>query len=159
MNKYLNEQLDLPESHPHYSKACYVRKHGLSLIDYDWWVHITELIGFDISFDDYRKVDGAIDGDLLELTEDDVPRIRKILDKQTDGAKVWTVSIKDREDAEMEIWTTTFSTEEAADKFKTAAEEKLKSYGVYETVDVIKDAGMIDDDMYLDWIDDRYGDE
>lgn len=73
--------------------------------------------------------------------------------------RIWTVSIKDREDEEMDIWTASFSTEEKADAFKAAAEEKLKGYGVFETVDVIKDCSEVDDDMYLGWIDDRYGEE
>lgn len=71
--------------------------------------------------------------------------------------QVWTVSIKDREDAEMDIWTASFSSEEKADSFKAAAEEKLKAYGVFGTVDVTKDCSTVDDDMYLEWIDDRYG--
>lgn len=70
---------------------------------------------------------------------------------------LWTVSIKDREDEYMNIWTASFSTEEKADEFKAAAEEKLKHYGVYETVDVCKDSSEIDEDMYLNWIDARYG--
>lgn len=74
-------------------------------------------------------------------------------------SRIWTVSIKDREDAEMSIWTTSFSTEEKADAFKAAVEEKLKGYGVLETVDVIKDCSELDDDMYLSWIDDRYGED
>ena len=68
----------------------------------------------------------------------------------------WMVAVKDREDPEMDIWTSVFSTEEKADAFKKAAEDKLKHYGVFETVDVVKDFGELDDDMYLGWIDDRY---
>ena len=47
-----------------------------------------------------------------------------------DGTPIWTVSIKDREDAEMDIWTASFSTEKKAEDFKAKAEEKLKGYGV-----------------------------
>ena len=71
---------------------------------------------------------------------------------------LWTVSIKDREDPDMDIWTASFSTEEKVDAFKASAEEKLKAYGVFGTVDVTKDCSTINDDMYLDWIDERYGD-
>lgn len=59
----------------------------------------------------------------------------------------------------MDIWTASFSTEEKADEFKTRSEEKLKIYGVFETVDVIKDCSIVNDDMYLGWIEDRYGDD
>ena len=76
-----------------------------------------------------------------------------------EGLYIWTISIKDREDEEMDIWTASFSTEEKADVFKAAVEVKLKAYGVFETVDVTKDASHLDDDMYLDWIDARYGEE
>ena len=69
--------------------------------------------------------------------------------------RVWTVSIKDREDSDMDIWTTSFSAEEKADAFKAAVEEKLKAYGAFEKVDVIKDSGSLDDTGYLSWIDTR----
>ena len=71
--------------------------------------------------------------------------------------QVWTVSIKDREDAEMDIWTASFTSERKAEEFKERAVEKLKRYGVFETVDVVIDSSYLDDDMYLEWIDDRYG--
>lgn len=60
---------------------------------------------------------------------------------------------------EMDIWTASFSTEEKADAFKDKVEEKLRKYGVFETVDVTKDCGELDDEMYLGWIDARYGTE
>lgn len=72
---------------------------------------------------------------------------------------LWTVSIKERDDPDMDIWTACFSTEKKADAFKAAAEAKLKGYGVIERVDVTKDCSTLDDDMYLDWIDERYGDD
>lgn len=59
----------------------------------------------------------------------------------------------------MDIWTASFSTEEKADAFKAKVEEKLKGYGVLEMVDVIKDCSEIDSEMYLSWIDDRYGED
>ncbi len=73
--------------------------------------------------------------------------------------RVWTISIKDREDDEMDIWTASFSTEDKADSFKARVEEKLKGYGRLETVDVIKDCSVIDSEMYLSWIDDRYNED
>lgn len=159
MSKYLMQQLSLPENHPNYEKARYILKNRKSLLDFDCWVHICELLGFDISYEDYMRVDAGFDGDLLELGKSDIAEILEILDDRPQSQKIWTVSIKDREDAEMDIWTTSFSTEKAADAFKKSAEEKLKSHGVLNTVDVIKDCGFIDDEGYLDWIDDRYSDK
>lgn len=40
---------------------------------------------------------------------------------------IWTVAIKDREDPDMEIWTSSFSTEDKARQFKMQAEDKLKN--------------------------------
>ena len=76
-----------------------------------------------------------------------------------DGTPIWTVSIKDREDAEMDIWTASFSTEKKAEDFKAKAEEKLKGYGVYGTVDVCIDCSYLDSEVYLEWLDDRYGEQ
>lgn len=70
---------------------------------------------------------------------------------------IWTVSIKDRVDEEMDIWTASFSSEAKADEFKAKIEEKLKGYGVFESVDVCEDYSRVDSEMYLDWIDARYG--
>lgn len=159
MSEYLMQQLSLPENHPNYEKARYILKNRKSLLDFDCWVHICELLGFDISYEDYMRVDAGLDGDLLELDKSDVPEILEVLNDRPQSQQIWTVSIKDREDDDMDIWTASFSSEKAADKFRTAAEEKLKGYGVLNTVDVIKDSGLIDDDAYLSWIDDRYGDE
>lgn len=85
--------------------------------------------------------------------------VEEVVDDAGRFSGIWTVSIKDREDADMDIWTASFSTEGNADAFKNAAEEKLKAYGVFDTVDVTKDMSHLDDDMYLDWIDARYGEE
>ena len=159
MSKYLIQQLTVPESHPNYKKAQYILKNRKSLLDFDCWVHICELLGFDISYDDYARVDAGFDCDLLDLAKSDVPEILDILNDRSQSQKIWTVSIKDREDSDMDIWTASFSSEKAADAFKAAAEGKLQGYGVLNTVDVIKDCGFIDDESYLDWIDDRYGDE
>lgn len=61
-----------------------------------------------------------------------------------EGTLIWTVSIKDRLEPEMDIWTATFSTEKKADDFIEKAKEKLRSYDALNTTDVIKD--IIDDD-------------
>lgn len=56
-----------------------------------------------------------------------------------EGTLIWTVSIKDRLEPEMDIWTATFSTEKKADDFIEKAKEKLRSYDALNTTDVIKD--------------------
>ena len=73
-----------------------------------------------------------------------------------EGTLIWTVSIKDRLEPEMDIWTATFSTEKKADDFIEKAKEKLRSYDALNTTDVIKDRSYLDDEMYLDWIDARW---
>ena len=71
--------------------------------------------------------------------------------------KFWMVTVESHEDPEINIlWISIFSTEEKADAFKKAAEDKLKHYGVFETVEVVKGFGELDDDMHLGWIDDLY---
>lgn len=70
-----------------------------------------------------------------------------------EGTLIWTVSIKDRLEPEMDIWTATFSTEKKADDFIEKAKEKLRSYDALNTTDVIKDRSYLDDEMYLSWLD------
>ena len=66
------------------------------------------------------------------------------------------MAIKDLECNEADIWTSAFSTREAAENFKVEVEAKLAEYGI-TTSQVCLDSGYLDDDMYLDWLDDRYG--
>lgn len=70
---------------------------------------------------------------------------------------IWTVSIKDRLEPEMSIWTASFSTEEKANAFMEKVKAKLKEYGALDTTDVVRDRSYLDDEMYLEWIDDRWG--
>lgn len=83
--------------------------------------------------------------------------VEEIGEEEERFSGIWTVSIKDRLEPEMSIWTTAFSTEKKADDFVEKAKERLKSYGALDTTDVIKDRSYLDDEMYLDWIDDRWG--
>lgn len=71
---------------------------------------------------------------------------------------VFTVAIKDLECEEMDIWTSAFSTRELAEEFMRAVRRKLAAYGV-TTVQVCLDSGDLDGDVYLSWLDDRYGGE
>ena len=68
---YLEEQLNIKEGEPHYKAAMYVKEHGLSLLDFDCWTHLEDLLGFEISYDDYCKADSTIEGDLLEVEHGD----------------------------------------------------------------------------------------
>ena len=76
-----------------------------------------------------------------------------------EGTLIWTVSIKDRLEPEMDIWTATFSTEKKADDFIEKAKEKLRSYDALNTTDVIKDRSYLDVEMYLSCIDARWDEE
>lgn len=71
---------------------------------------------------------------------------------------IFTVAIKDLACEEMDIWTSAFSTRELAEEFMRAVRRKLAAYGV-TTVQVCLDAGDLDGDVYLSWLDDRYGGE
>lgn len=57
----------------------------------------------------------------------------------------------------MSIWTAVFSTEKKADDFVEKVKKKLKGYDALDTTDVIKDRGYLDDEMYLEWVDNRWG--
>lgn len=85
--------------------------------------------------------------------------VEEIEEAEEKFSGIWTVSIKDRLEPEMSIWTASFSTEEKANAFVKKVKEKLKSYGALDTTDVIKDRSYLDDEMYLDWIDDRWSEE
>lgn len=69
---------------------------------------------------------------------------------------IFTVAIKDLACEEMDIWTSAFSTRELAEEFMRAVRRKLAVYGV-TTVQVCLDSGDLDGDVYLSWLDDRYG--
>ena len=73
--------------------------------------------------------------------------------------KRYTVTILDRADDEMTPWVTTFTSEKRANAFIDAVKERLSRYEGTESVTVTLDAGMEDDDMYIDWIAARYDDE
>lgn len=156
---YLEEQLNLKEGEPHYKAAMYVKEHGLSLLDFDCWAHLEDLLGFEISYEDYHKADGAIEDDLLEVEcgdENHRAILRALNGEQPQRTNVYTVAIKDLECSEADIWISAFSTREAAENFKAEAEAKLAEYGI-TTTQVCLDSGYLDDDMYLSWLDDRYG--
>lgn len=49
--------------------AQYVRNHkaSLTLVDYDWWSHLEEIIGEPITCDEYRKIDAGLADDVMDL--------------------------------------------------------------------------------------------
>lgn len=49
--------------------AQYVRNHkvSLTLVDYDWWSHLEEIIGEPITCDEYRKIDAGLEDDVMDL--------------------------------------------------------------------------------------------
>lgn len=156
---YLEEQLNIKEGEPHYKAAMYVKEHGLSLLDFDCWTHLEDLLGFEISYDDYCKADSTIEGDLLEVEHGDETHhaiLRALNGEQPQRTTIYTVAIKDLECNEADIWSSAFSTREAAENFKVEVEAKLAEYGI-TTSQVCLDSGYLDDDMYLGWLDDRYG--
>ena len=118
---YLEEQLNIKECEPHYKAAMYVKEHGLSLLDFDCWTHLEDLLGFEISYDDYCKADSTIEGDLLEVEHGDETHhaiLRALNGEQPQRTTIYTVAIKDLECNEADIWTSAFSTREAAENFK-----------------------------------------
>lgn len=70
--------------------------------------------------------------------------------------KIFTVTIIERGDNEMEPWVTSFSSKEKAKAFMEKAIAKIEEYGVRDDVSITCDSGEIDDEMYLDWIDARW---
>lgn len=97
---YLEEQLNIKEGEPHYKAAMYVKEHGLSLLDFDCWTHLEDLLGFEISYDDYCKADSTIEGDLLEVEHGDETHhaiLRALNGEQPQRTTIYTVAIKDLE--------------------------------------------------------------
>ena len=70
--------------------------------------------------------------------------------------KIYTVTIIEREDYEMEPWVTSFSSREKAEAFMDKVIEKLRQYGAEYCVSVTFDSGELDDEIYLDWVDARW---
>ena len=71
--------------------------------------------------------------------------------------KRYTVTIADYSDPDCQPWTTVFTSRKRAEAFMQAAKDKLAQYDGADAVTVTLDAGLEDDEMYLDWIEERYG--
>lgn len=72
--------------------------------------------------------------------------------------EVYTVSIRERGDEDMDIWTSAFSTRELAEEFAKKAKERLAGYSMEDEWQISIDSAELNDEMYLDWIDSRYED-
>ena len=72
---------------------------------------------------------------------------------------VFTVTIIEKQDYEMEPWVSSFSSRENAEGFKGAVEAKLREYGMDDQVSVSIDSGELDSEKYLDWVDSCWGPE
>ena len=159
---YLEEQLNLKEGEPHYKAAMYVKEHhDLTLLDFDCWAHLEDLLGFEVSYEDYVKADNTIESNLLDVERGDKDHhaiLRALNSEQTQRTTIYTVAIKDLESEEMDIWTSAFSTRELAETFVQEAKRKLAVLGI-TTVQVCLDSGYLDDDVYLSWLDDRYSED
>lgn len=155
---YLDEQLDIREGEPHYAEAQYIKEHGLSLLDFDCWVHLESLLGFDILWDDYLTADNAIDCIMLDVQHgsEEHKRILDALEAKHYPEKqrpvIYTVAIRTPEDDDKDIWVSAFSTEEGAEKFAASVQRKFAKYGI-TTMQVYKDA---EHDTFLNWLDDLY---
>ena len=86
-----------------------------------------------------------------ELTE------KEIMDYELaaipDGKTVYSVSIRNLENPEANVWVSSFDSRDKAESFQRKAEEKLRAMGAEEYFRVSIDAGAMNDEMYLDWID------
>ncbi|MDL2206548.1 hypothetical protein LJC33_06550 [Eubacteriales bacterium OttesenSCG-928-N13] len=70
--------------------------------------------------------------------------------------KIWTVTI-DHGYMNAQPWTSSFSTEAAAMKFKAKAEKKIKAHNIDDFVSAVIDSGYLDSEEYLEWLDETYG--
>lgn len=77
-------------------------------------------------------------------------------EQDVDEKTVYIVSMKEREDDDMDIWSTPFTSHEKADAFVEKVVDKLEKYGMGGQWQISIDSGKPDDEMYLDWIDARY---
>ena len=71
---------------------------------------------------------------------------------------ICTVCIE-RFDFDGSPWVSSFSSRAAAIEFKQKIEERLNRYSIADGFLVTIDAGPLDDEQYLDWLDDVYGEE
>lgn len=63
--------------------AQFIRDHereGYSLYDYDCWINIEDIVGEEITADEYHKINSAFDDDLLEYGQEDAPAFKKVLE-------------------------------------------------------------------------------
>lgn len=59
--------------------ARYALKNNVSMIDYDRWTHVMEIIEYEISYHEYVKLRELIDKDFMELDITDSPALLRLL--------------------------------------------------------------------------------
>lgn len=72
------------------------------------------------------------------------------------GTTIFTVTIVDHGDDDCEPWVSSFSDRDKANAFISEAKARLKRFGADDHTTVSLDHGDLDDDEYLEWIDERY---
>lgn len=77
----INLQDDYIKNHLEELYYCY--EHKKSIIDFDWWTHVADLLGIKISYEIYVFIDKYYDSDLMELCEKDIPALTEILNSET----------------------------------------------------------------------------
>ncbi len=148
--------MEVLEGDLHYKAAQYVEEHHLSSLDLDCWVHLENLFGFEIEYEDYRRVDDAVDDDLLDYTKEDVPQLLEILRPTRNEPTIYVVSINFLE-CDCDVWMAPFSSREKANEFRDKVKKKLAAVHCDDIVQVCVDSGTLDSEGYLNWLDERYG--
>ena len=66
---YLVQQLDIRQGEPHYNAAQYVKEHqqNMTLLDFDCWAHLEDILGFEISCEQYHYLSCEVEDDILDL--------------------------------------------------------------------------------------------
>lgn len=70
---------------------------------------------------------------------------------------IWTVSIVNMIDSDADVWNSAFSSSEKALDFKIKAEGWIEKHDLTGTLKVDMDSGRLDDESYLDMLEEEYG--
>ena len=65
----------------------------------------------------------------------------------------------DRSDIDGKPWVSAFSSRPKAEAFRQKLKDKLIAYGVSDLFIITIDSGDLDDEQYLEWIDQDFGEE
>lgn len=70
---------------------------------------------------------------------------------------IWTVSIINMIDSDADVWNSAFSSSEKALDFKIKADKWIEEHNLTGTLKVDMDSGRLDDESYLDMLEEEYG--